>query len=332
MTLCDKGETVTLFRVSLTAVALALLAGCGDPLQDVERLGDVELAEEAEAAQAVEAPSAPDARPLFARLLTPKDAPEASAAPDGAAADAYEAPNTKDPVTEAAKQEQSAPQAPKKRGFFARLSAKENARAPQVSKSKPLESGAELVEAALTSGDDEPAKEPSTGLFSRKKAARLTGPDALEIAPGAQLPFGQIARVCALQRSELGKQVERSGGGKGKYRLYDSFPNSTGMRPFYITGFDDGCPRQVNAAMAIFGSAQQYEALRANKALSTGAADKAYDKARRQTCRAKVGKDCGAQARKLEKETAFLTVYDRFGTAQNWRDILLHDGAVLAMD
>lgn len=334
-------------------LAAGLLAGCGDPLRDVERIDAVALPEDAAEATALAEPEAAD-RPLLARLFGARgSAPRQADTPDpgddtpaGMRAEAR-ADTTSD-ISEAeeapAAAQGSAPPARKRRGLLSLLMPDRSTPAPRgMAEAEKITPGAEEAVVAKASlapkGSDRAGKEDGTGLFgglfSQRKAARLTGPDAREIAPGTRLAFGQIARVCEIGRSEMGREVARSGGGKGKYRLHDSFPDSTAMRPFYITGFDDGCPRTVTAALAIFGSPSHYEALRvsgAKKGRDRGAADRAYDKARRKLCQARIGRDCGAQAGELERETAFLTVYDRFGTARNWRDILLHDGAVLAMD
>ncbi len=173
------------------------------------------------------------------------------------------------------------------------------------------------------------------GLFSQRKAARLTGPDATLIEPGTALPYGVIARVCKLKRSEMGREVERSSDGKGKFRLYDSAPGNTAMHAYYITGFDDGCPRQVSAALAVFGDVARHEFLRygpASKGQPWSETDASYEQIKRKVCKVGKGKPCGNNLTKLEKSTSFLTVYNSFVGAASWRNILLHDGSVVAMN
>lgn len=318
-------------------LAAVLLAGCGDPLREVARIDEVALPE-GPAEEAVLAAREADDRPLLARIFAGRrPAPEANDAPEE---DAGSPAKASGGISKAEQDAAAAPRAPKRRGvlgWFTRQSDERTTRTelPGAENIAPGDGEASRAPERTRRAEEEAGSGIFGGLFGKRKAARLTGPEADEVAPGTQLAFGEIAGVCAISHRELGRQVARSGGGKGKYRLHDSAPGSTAMRPFYITGFDDGCPRTVTAALAIFGSASHYEALResgAKKGRDKGAADKAYDKARRKLCGARIGKDCGAMAGELETETAFLTVYDRFGTARNWRDILLHDGAVLAMD
>ena len=352
------------FVVSLGFVAL--LGACADPLADVAKISEVEL--QAEPAQ-VDALAAPvdtnDTRPLFQRLLGKKAEaePEAAVEPsvdqdaitqavEGAVEASEEAPTVESAEAEVAAVPVAAPEADAKPKLFGFLKPKpENTQADAVvvadaEKIAPEDAQndeAEIVQASLSV---EPAKSPSVsaaksersgfkGLFSGRKAAVLTGPDAQLVTPGTALGFGTIARVCALKKSDLGREVERSSDGKGKFRLYDSAPGSVLPRAFYITGFDDGCPRQVTAALAMFGDVAQHEALRygeASKGKPWSETDKAYEKVKRQVCKAGKGKPCGAKLKTLEKSTSFVTVYNTFVGAQSWRNILLHDGSVVAMN
>jgi hypothetical protein len=310
----------------------SLVAGCGDPLRDVERLAEVELQDTSETASAMELPeAAQDDRPLFERLLSKRETPD------------------EEPLVEAVEGVENAPEMaaetvalaepedPKPRGLLGFLK-------PQASEKEPAQAGLEglaeegkvapeagVVAAAYSPEPKARETRARGGLFSRKKSAVLTGPDAQEIAPGTPLSFGQIARVCALPKSALGTEVDRS----GKYRLYDSAKGTAAQRPYYITGFDDGCTRQITGALAMFGSASNHEFMRYGAPLKGkpySETDKAYEKAKRDVCRANRGKPCGAQIGKLEKTTVFVTVYDQFVGAQNWHNILLHDGAVMAMN
>ncbi|MDU8928501.1 hypothetical protein RXV86_14010 [Alisedimentitalea sp. MJ-SS2] len=174
-----------------------------------------------------------------------------------------------------------------------------------------------------------------TGLFSKKKAARLTGPDAREVAAGEVLPFGAVARACHVKRGQLGREVAKYPERGAKYRVYDSAPGNLGLHTFYVTGFKDGCPRQFTAALAVFGSAGMYEALRYGlpvKARSKKPTDLAYEKLKSRTCGVSRTKPCGAKIGRMEKNTVFLSLYNRFGGASGWTNLLLSDGKVLAKD
>ncbi len=308
----------------------AVTAGCSDPLSKMTRLADVELQDTTEAASAVALPTAAeDNRPLFERLLSGPEDPVANAveeavqgledAEDLALSEAREAAL---PV-----QEEAEPRA--LLGFLRPKSDKK----PRREDVAPVAPDAEVLEASFTPETETEARKPRLGggLFGRKKADVLTGPDAQEIAPGTPLAFGEIARVCALPKGEMGRQVETA----GKYRLYDSAVGSTEARPFYITGFDDGCPRQVTGALALFASAESHERMRYGapfKGQPYSQTDKAYEAAKKDICGVGKGKPCGAKMGQLEKTTAFITVYDRFVDARSWHNVLLHDGAVMAME
>ena len=152
---------------------------------------------------------------------------------------------------------------------------------------------------------------------------------------GTRLPYGQIARVCNVPRRKLGKKIEGYPERRSTYDLYDSDPNASSARTFYLTGFDDGCARQFTAALVIFGSPESYEQIHygpsgeAQPILDT---DKAYERVKRRVCGVRKGKPCGSKMRRLERDTVFVSVYERFGSNPRWKNILLHDGEVVAMD
>ena len=343
-------------RWLLCLFLVAVTAGCSDPLSKMTRLADVELQESSDVASAVALPSAAqDERPLFERLFSTPEDPVADAVDEAVKSLEGEAESSAEfapalPLTEgealadettgeipdetdvAAVSENAQP-----RSLFSFLKPKQNEKsrpenaAKELAEAEKLAPEAEVVEASFTPETE--AREPRRGggLFSRKKADVLTGPDAQEIAPGTPLAFGEIARVCALPKAEMGRQVETA----GKYRLYDSAVGSTEQRPFFITGFDDGCPRQVTGALALFASAQSHEMMRYGapwRGKPYSETDKAYEAAKKDICGVGKGKPCGAKMGQLEKTTAFITVYDRFVDALSWRNVLLHDGAVLAME
>ncbi len=343
---------------------MSVLAACSDPLADVPKFADVELQDTSVQVDAVAVPvDASDTRPLFQRLLGKKEAPVVEApAVETPAESATEttaetttrtsdAPATQDEAIAAAVAEAAPVSAPaptedpksKLFGFLKPKAQKEPALAELADPEKiaPAKE-ATIVQASLQA---EPEANPSVtaekersafkGLFGKRKAAALTGPDAALVEPGIALPFGVIARVCKLKKSEMGREVERSSDGKGKFRLYDSAPGNTAMHTYYITGFDDGCPRQVTAALAMFGDVARHEFLRYgehSKGQSWSETDTSYEKIKRKVCKVGKGKPCGSNLAKLEKSTSFLTVYSAFVGAPTWRNILLHDGSVVAMN
>ena len=338
---------------------MSLLAACSDPLADVPKYADVELQDTSVQVDAVAVPAdTNDTRPLFQRLLDKKEAPVAEATV-AAQADAFPAaeavetgetaatqPATQDEAIAAAVAEAAAPVVEEKPKVFGFLKPKASKQAATEGLADPAKIAptdeAQVVQASLTV---EPEANPRVkaekegrafkGLFGQRKAARLTGPDAQLVEPGTALPYGVIARVCKIKKSEMGREVERSSDGKGKFRLYDSAPGTTGMHAYYITGFDDGCPRQVTAALAMFGDVARHEFLRYgphSKGQEWSETDASYEQIKRKVCKVGKGKPCGAKLEKLEKSTSFVTVYSTFVGSPSWRNILLHDGSVMAMN
>ncbi|MCF2906520.1 hypothetical protein L0666_16120 [Octadecabacter sp. CECT 8868] len=175
------------------------------------------------------------------------------------------------------------------------------------------------------------------GLFRRSpdRAAPRTGPDASDVDAGTVLPFGQIARVCGIPPRELGGQVDAAAG----YRIYDTSPGSTGLRPFYITGFKDDCVRTFTGAVVVTGDVETHEFVRyrpSNERIAYTTTDNAYEALKASECRVGRGQPCGERRTRLDRNTQFITVYNFFGgtfsaVPTQWAQILVHDGEVLAM-
>ena len=179
----------------------------------------------------------------------------------------------------------------------------------------------------------EPAKK--RGLFgggSREVVRK--GPDAKDVTFGTILPYGEVARVCdAKGQSSLGRRLDKAPSSGRGYSLFDSAPDSTGPRTFYVTGFKDRCPRQFTAALALFGSPEVHEQLRygrPSKLYPYSTTDKAYEKVKSSVCKVGKSKPCGANLKTLERNTVFVSTYEKFSDNARWADILLHDGVVAA--
>lgn len=324
-------------RVLLSLAVATVLAGCGDPLRDVPKLQDVEVNPAAGQADALADPvdaaiadvigearpepvaedkprggllgflgrraeKAKETAPVEAELDVASEEPVLEAevtadVPEGA-------PEAEEPVQVAALVAPVEPETPKKRrGLFG------------------LGGG--------SSSDGTPKKRKSAN------APKPGDPDYQQVAMGTTLPYGEIARVCNAPRSQLGSKVDQwPDKGRG-YTLYDSAPGGTGQRSFYLTGFDDGCARVFTAALVLFASPETYEAIHygtARKAVSTSNTDDAYERVKSRICRVGKGKPCGSKMSKLAKTTVFVTVYERFGGSPRWKNFLLHDGQLEAMD
>jgi hypothetical protein len=172
------------------------------------------------------------------------------------------------------------------------------------------------------------------GLFGNAAAnAPRNGPDARDVDYGAILPFGEVARVCSARGRPMGRKIDKAPARGRGYALFDSDPNGAGQRTFYVTGFADGCPRQFTAALALMGAPTLHEQLRYGRPSAEypySTTDKAYEKVKSSVCRVGKRKPCGAKIGELEKNTVFISTYERFGGNARWADILIHDGAVLA--
>ena len=159
-------------------------------------------------------------------------------------------------------------------------------------------------------------------------------PDSKDVTFGTILPYGEVAGVCdAKGQSSLGQHLDKAPSlGRG-YALFDSAPNSTGPRTFYVTGFEDKCPRQFTAALALFGSPEVHEQLRygrPGKLYLYSTTDKAYEKVKSSACKVGKSKPCGANLKTLERNKVFVSTYEKFSDNSRWADILLHDGVVAA--
>ena len=159
------------------------------------------------------------------------------------------------------------------------------------------------------------------------------GSDQSDVPLGQALPYGKVGRVCEAKGKKLGAKIEKFPARGRGYTLYDTIPNSTAQRTFYVTGFADGCPRQFTASLAMFGAPSMHEQLRYGQpsdAFPYTATDSAYETIKRQVCGVAKRKPCGSRIKRLEKDTVFISTYERFGGAARWSDILLHDGDVVA--
>lgn len=168
---------------------------------------------------------------------------------------------------------------------------------------------------------------PGGGSYSGKGSADVRDADF-----GALLHFGEVARVCDAKGRDLGQQVNETA--VRGYRLYDSQPGTSGARSYYITGFSDGCPRQLTAANVLLAGASDYEQFRfgpAGEDLPYGATDATYEQIKTEVCGARRGQPCGKRIATLDRTTFFVSAYERFGETSRWSEVLVHDGDVMAV-
>ncbi len=300
---------------SVLAFCLILALGaCADPLAGVDRLSDVDVV---------------DANPATAALPDAEEVARegffGTAAAQGASDDS--AGDT------------AASQGGFLRGLFRSdggSAGRGNAASQGISPSNAAADGAVDIAALPPTGaerqTDAAAPRGLLGLIvgSGSDAPR-NGPDARDVPFGTVLAFGEIARVCDGRGKSLGKVVDRQGN-RG-FTLYDSKPGITDKRTYYVTGFSDRCPRQFTAANALFGRPSFYEQIRfgpAGRHLPYAATDKSYDKLKSRMCGARKKEPCGTKIGRLDRKTAFVSAYEFREHNGQWKEFLVHDGAVLA--
>lgn len=246
--------------------------------------------------------------------------------------------------------ETASEETPKRGGLFGALFSRSKSKAetpqetaalPAVLKEKDEEETLPDPVALAVVVPQEDVKKKRSGLFGgalkRSAPAKVKpgAPDYQQVGPGVTLPFGQLARLCGVSAAKLGKKVSKYPERGRGYTLYDSKPGSTTPRNFFITGFDDGCSRQFTASLALFGPPQMHELLRYGlpaKVQPYSETDAAYETLKRKLCGVSKGKPCGSKISKLGKTTVFVSVYEKFGSNQRWKNLLLHDGTVVASD
>lgn len=339
-------------RICLAFGLAASLAACsGDPLRSVPKLSEVELAEGSGQADVVApegaeasadtplpaAATAPDSAPrrgllgfLKGRADAAKEAPKAPAVVEDGAPDAVASDEVgSDSVVigaETALAEHEAAEDQKQGGLFGFLKGNgaQNASGTQM--------------AMVAPESDAPRRRSGGGLFGggRSSGPKPGAPDYNEVSLGTDLPYGEMARVCGVSDSQLGRKAQTwPDGARNGYTLYDSAPGSSGQRTFYMTGFKDGCARQFSAALVMFGSPETWEQIHygpAGSTLPVATTDSAYEGVKSSFCRVGKGQPCGSRMSALARSTVFVSVYQRFEDNTRWKNILLHDGEVVAMD
>ncbi|WP_136442896.1 hypothetical protein [Pacificoceanicola onchidii] len=357
-------------RLPLLTLFCLVVAGCSvDPLARVDRLDDVVVAEDAGRLDAlpnseepdlteVETPAAAVAEKPQGGFLgflkrkaetaqasenDPAEAPQsASAAVEETQEQSADAEQAEAPLQTAEAAAEDAP--PRERSLFVRLLGKNDTDKGDLTEPEQVQLAALAPETAEPEAQAELEVEPQKrGLFGRvQKDAEQSAPagpqpgapDYAKVGPGVKLPHGEVARLCGVSPRSLGKKAE-SFPNRGGYTLFDSEPGSTGVRNFYLSGFDDGCLRQFSAALVMFGSVESYEQIHygaPGMTLPRGATDQAYERLKGRVCGVPSNKPCGAKRGRLSANTAFVSIYERFESTGRWSTLLVHDGAVLAVD
>lgn len=151
-------------------------------------------------------------------------------------------------------------------------------------------------------------------------------------ATDAPLSYGILRKDCDARVPKTAVEVDRDEA--GRLRLYDSQSGATHPRLHYLTGLRDGCPRLFKAALAVVGTAGTRDVLSTKTpGRASKATEPAYQSIKARACKGGPKALCDdAGLRKIARNTAFVTVYERFGSSPRWGDILLHKGKVVATD
>jgi len=294
-------------HILLSFGMIAALSACGDPLRDVARLSDVNVADGAATATQTASEARNTGGGLFGRLLNRQPDDPTNAAVQAALAEAG-APlgEDADPIILDAAPE------PERRGLFGGLFGNRTATQaePELDVTEIIEEptasdvvAAAVPASALAQAEDTPSpRRGLAGLFRRtpdQPPLPRTGPDATDVSAGTVMPFGQIGRVCGLRANELGTPIDRA----ATFRIYDTIPNSTAPRPFYITGFDDNCARTFTGAVVVTGDAETHEFVRyrpSNERIPYSTTDNAYEALKASVCRVGRGQPCGERLARME--------------------------------
>ncbi len=303
--------------VAVICIASLWVAGCGSPQPEIGRLSEQDLPEDAALLEARPSPEEME-RGVLARIFGGgSTGPAPSSTPNLKDRDSAEAGAPEITTAEAK------PVRRRAGGLFGLFGG-------GVQKSTDTDTRT----AALAPSGDAPAPEPrGGGGFLGLGGGAAAGTS--EIAFGMQLPYGRVAVICGVPTRQMGKKIASFPERRAQFALYDTDPGNTGAHTFYLTGFDDGCARQFTASLAVFGSVSMHEQLRYGLPAEVqpySHTDEAYETLKARVCRVSKRKPCGARIGRLERDTVFLSIYERFGNNARWKNLLLHDGEVLAQD
>ncbi|MBM1690658.1 hypothetical protein [Sulfitobacter geojensis] len=325
-------------KIGVSLGFLLVLSACGDPLSGVMRISDVDLVENDPTAQALPSDAEVAREGFFGtQAANPVEGTESSDTTLAQTATGA-APVVSEPAPQGGLFGLLRRAVPAQRPVAGGAEDTLSADAFEAAKSAEAVAAEPTTQLAAVSPEPEaPASAPERrGFFARlgsKSAAKATESELPEVDYGTMLPYGVMARSCAAKRQPLGRKVDAvSASG---YTLYDSNPAASGTRIFYITGFDDGCPRQVTAAHVLLGEPSFYEQLHygpAGQHLTFGETDRAYEKVKGSVCGVRKGKPCGAKMKKLEREAVFINAYERLSDNKRWSEQLIHDGTVVASE
>lgn len=231
-------------------------------------------------------------------------------------------------------------------GFLSFLRPRETAEAAVVEAAAPAPEAFDArpetlgLEPTLPSEPETPAA-PRKGLFGGlfaglPKAGDAGAPATSSTASADQiLPFGTVGINCEVNVKRAAKKVDAfPREGRATWTLHDTDPASTTPRTQFITGFADGCARQVTASLVMFGAPGLHEVHRYSAAMKGepwSKVDKAYEATKVKICGVKKRTTCPAdKLSALELQVAFASVYKGFGASGGQLQMLLGEGRLLS--
>lgn len=234
-------------------------------------------------------------------------------------------------------------------GFFSFLKPKapsapetlhQAAAAPEDFETRPETLGVEPDADARPDAAESAPATPRKGLFggllaALPKAGGHAGGTTSTTSIDETLSFGTVGINCEVRPARVAEKVDTyPRDGQAVWTLYDTDPGSTVPHTQLITGFADGCARQVTASLVMFGAAGLHEVHRYSDAMSEepwSKADKTYETLKARVCGVKKRTSCPAdKLPELEQRVAFASVYKEFGGEGAWMELLIGDGNLLA--
>jgi hypothetical protein len=199
-----------------------------------------------------------------------------------------------------------------------------------------IEAASETIVEAAVPADKKDEAIPLFG-FLKPADGSVRGRVQSTVAVGETVGFGDVGITCETRKSDFGQQVDQfPRDGRATWRLYDTEPTSTARRTQYITGFKDGCARQITASLVIFGTPSLHEVHRYSGARSKASwskADNVYEDIKAKACGVGRKKPCPeSKIGSLEDKLAFVSVYPTFGATSGWMELLLHNGRLQSQE
>ena len=87
----------------------------------------------------------------------------------------------------------------------------------------------------------------------------------------------------------------------------------------------------MTGALIVPGDLATYESFRflvEGMPFDIGQTDQAYDQIKSRLCGVRANQPCGSRLDRIDRNTGFLSIYDRFESSGTWLELLLHNGDI----